>query len=256
MKTAYEPDNTRSSIVILVSLGIIVSVIVAIFGLSDKPEVSTIAVAPGADFDVASVTTSIVTEAPRPDIPTTDADATEDSVTEDEGEAEREVIVVPTLEPTATPEVAAAVEPTAVPDAEETTDSATGEVIPAASLPTSSGSVQGSFFTASDENDGAIVSQNAITISFDEEAQGDFTGVLEISYPDGTNILLNMSGPVIWTTANPAVEADVAGTFTLDAPVDADDLTTDDAQLSITSLINGSGSLCTTRCFGFTFPPP
>ena len=138
MKTAYEPDNTRSSIVILVSLGIIVSVIVAIFGLSDKPEVSTIAVAPGADFDVASVTTSIVTEAPRPDIPTTDADATEDSVTEDEGEAEREVIVVPTLEPTATPEVAAAVEPTAVPDAEETTDSATGEVIPAASLPTSS----------------------------------------------------------------------------------------------------------------------
>ena len=170
-------------------------------------------------------------------------------------EDERPIIVVPTSEPTPTPEVAAAVEPTPVPESADDGDAASTQSSAAPSLPSTSGTVQGSFFTKSDENEGAVVAQNLITVSFAEDGSGAFQGVLDITYADGTHILLNMSGPLTWAPTNPQVEATLAGAFRLDAPIDADDVTTDDAELSISSLEAGSGSLCTTKCFGFTFPP-
>jgi len=164
--------------------------------------------------------------------------------------------VVPTSEPTPTPAVAAAVDDSASDAGDATESAATGDVQPAPSLPTSSGTVQGAFFTKSDENEGAVVSQNVITVSFAEDGSGAFQGVLEITYSDQSRVLLNMSGPLTWAPANPQVEATLAGAFTLDAPIDADDVTSDDADLTISSLQAGSGSLCinNTKCFGFTFP--
>lgn len=275
MKTAYTPDNTRSSIVILLALAVIVSVVAAVIGLSEKPDVSTIVISPngttsifaapsansfGFDF-VDGDDADAADEAPDPsdDVlldetgePFDDAQA-EAASAEASRTPEGEVIVVPTSEPTPTPEVAAAVEPTPVP--EQSDDSAAGAVQAAPSLPTTSGTVQGTFFTKGDENDGAVVSQNLITVSFAEDGSGSFQGVLDITYVDGTHILLNMSGPLTWAPTNPQVEATLTGAFTLDAPIDTDDVTTEDAELSISSLEAGSGSLCTTKCFGFTFPP-
>ena len=115
--------------------------------------------------------------------------------------------------------------------------------------------MQGEFFVLNDENAGAVVSQNLISVSYAEDGSGAFQGVLDITYPDGTHILLNMSGPITWVPTNPQVEATLVGAYTFDAPIDADDVTADDAQLSISTLANGSGSLCTSKCFGFTFPP-
>ena len=51
------------------------------------------------------------------------------------------------------------------------------------------------------------------------------------------------------------VTADLMGNYSLDSPIDADDVTANDAELTISSLGSGSGSLCTETCFGFTFPP-
>jgi len=276
MKTDYTPDNTRSSLAILVSLGVIVAVVAALFGLSDKPDVSTIVITPAGEEpavlapvdnfgfgseattaddlsgDTANGTESgddLLDESGEP------VDGNDDTSASDETRVpEGEVIVVPTLEPTPTPEVAAAVEPTPVPSEVEDADPSASTAL-APSLPTAAGNVQGTFFTRGDENDGAVVSQNLITVSFAEDGTGDFQGVLDITYVDGTHILLNMSGPLVFAASNPQVEATLQGAFTLDAPIDADDVTATDASLSISSLEAGSGSLCTTKCFGFTFPP-
>lgn len=168
-----------------------------------------------------------------------------------------EIIVVPTSEPTPTPEVAAAVEPTpsAATDAEDEGDADGAAPSSSLAMPTAAGSVQGSFFTKSDENEGAVVAQNLITLDFAEDGTGSFQGVLEITYGDDTHVLLNMSGPLVLAPTNPQVETTLTGAFTLDSTIDTDDVTASDADLSISSLAAGTGSLCTTKCFGFTFPP-
>jgi len=186
------------------------------------------------------------------------ASTAEQSDGEDDGARvpQGEVIVVPTSEPTPTPEVAAAVAPTPTRTAEESdgdNDGAAGSS--ALSMPTAAGSVQGSFFTKGDENEGATVAQNLITLDFAEDGTGSFQGVLEITYADDTHVLLNMSGPLTLAPTNPQVETTLTGAFTLDSTIDTDDVTASDAELSISSLAAGSGSLCTTKCFGFTFPP-
>jgi len=273
MKTAYTPDNTRSSIAILLGLAAVIIAVAAVIGLSDKPDVSTIVISPAGESPVVAVPANnfgfatddqATEESTAADVVLDELgqpfdDTTSDDSTTTETDAERtvpegEIIVVPTLEPTPTPEVAAAVEPTPVP-AEADADSAAASTALSPSLPTTSGTVEGTFFTKGDENDGAIVSQNLITVSFAEDGSGAFQGVLDITYVDGTHILLNMSGPLTWAASNPQVEATLEGAFTLDAPIDTDDVTTSDAKLSISSLEAGSGSLCTTKCFGFTFPP-
>lgn len=273
MKTAYTPDNTRSSIAILLVLAVVITAVAAVIGLSDKPDVSTIVISPAGEapaiavpannFGFGSDSTTeetgadavLLDELGQPFDNTDDDQGTAEATETDETRTvpEGDIIVVPTLEPTPTPEVAAAVEPTPVP--EQTDDAPAASTALSPSLPTSSGTVQGTFFTKGDENDGAIVSQNLITVSFAEDGSGAFQGVLDITYVDGTHILLNMSGPLTWAASNPQVEATLEGAFTLDAPIDTDDVTSNDAKLSISSLEAGSGSLCTTKCFGFTFPP-
>jgi len=274
MKTEYTPDNTRSSMLVLLLLATAVIVLALLFGLSDKPQVDKIGVVAGQPVDASStaagasmalveeVTPSIAfdsnTEAAGTELATDDdaglIEAEADSAADTTADRRAEAIAIPTLEPT--PEVAAAVEPTPVPETNDQSAESVGSVQAAPSLPTTSGSVQGSFFTKGDENDGAVVSQNLITVSFAEDGSGAFQGVLDITYLDGTHILLNMSGPLTWAPSNPQVVATLDGAFTYDAPIDADDITSDVAELSISTLANGSGSLCTvqTKCFGFTFP--
>ncbi len=279
MKTAYRPDNTRSSIMILLVIAAVVTGVAVLVGLSEKPDVSTIIISPvgevaaqatssstapnfgfGAADDAAAESGVLLDELGQPfgdtasdgsADETQDADSTATTRTAPEGE----IIVVPTSEPTPTPAVAAAVQPTLVPEQSNDAGAASSTLRASPSLPTTSGTVQGAFFTKGDENDGAIVSQNLITLSFAEDGSGAFQGVLDITYEDETHILLNMSGPLTWLPTNPQVEATLSGAFTLDALIDADDVTADDAELSISSLEAGSGSLCTTKCFGFTFPP-
>lgn len=291
MKPAYSPDNTRTSIYVISALAAVVVLIAALVGLSDKPPVDAILISANdagvgdavpvanddaddgqadamaeTDSDPAVDGTGDTSEAMSDETPAdqpasnqaqsgeTQSDGTGQDEQDPAPEATREVILVPTAEPAPTPEIVAAVEQPAPEDAPAGTDSA-GEVQEAPSLPTTSGSVQGSFFTKSDENEGAVVSQNLIQVSFSEDGSGAFQGVLDITYADGTHILLNMSGPLVWLPTNPQVEATLEGAFTLDALIDTDDIMTNDAELSISSLSAGSGSLCTTRCFGFTFPP-
>lgn len=275
MKTAYAPDNTRSSIAILLALAAVVTAIAALIGLSDKPDVSIIVISPAGEVPIiqndfgfgssdeatgAATSNDVVLDELGQPFDDSSADSEVDSqasseATEARTAPEGEIIVVPTLEPTPTPEVAAAVEPTPVPDDSSDTGEAAASTALSPSLPTTSGTVQGTFFTKGDENDGAVVAQNLITVSFAEDGSGAFQGVLDITYANDTHILLNMSGPLIWAASNPQVEATLEGAFTLDAVIDTDDVTTTDAKLSISSLKAGSGSLCTTKCFGFTFPP-
>jgi hypothetical protein len=283
MKTEYTPDNTTSSIVILMSSAVIVIVIAMLIGLSSKPDVSQILLVPGDapvpvttgfdfldtdDADAAQLdeseamidlTEATVTTDDSGDAGTT-GDSNDQNGSADAPAAERtpegQVILVPTTEPTPTPGVAAAVEPTPEAEAAATT-ALDGQVQAAPSLPTQAGSVQGTFFTGSDELAGAEVLENSIVVSFAEDGSGAFQGILNIIYGDGTRVELNMSGPVTFAAANPQVEASVSGSFRLEAPISADDLQSDDAELRISSLAAGSGSLCTgeTKCFGFTFLP-
>ena len=276
MKTDYTPDNTKSSIAILFALAVVVIAIAAVIGLSEKPDVSIIVISPAgespvlaapadtfgfpaADGDTADDNGTTVELGDPIDDPGDDSpqmtDASQTEAIDQRTVPEGEIIVVPTLEPTPTAEVAAAVAPTLVPDTSADNGGTSTSTSLSPSLPTTSGTVQGTFFTKGDENDGAIVSQNVITVSFAQDGSGAFQGVLDITYIDGTHILLNMSGPLTWAPTNPQVEATLDGAFTLDAPIDTDDVTTTDAKLSISSLGAGSGSLCTTKCFGFTFPP-
>ena len=274
MKTAYTPDNTRSSIAILLSLALVVTAVAALIGLSDKPDVSTIVISPAGEAPIIATNnfefrssddasgTAISDDAMLDELgqpfddqvaqSKADPQARSDAQTVPEGE----IIAVPALAPTPTAEVAAAVEPTLAPEGSGDTEEAkAGFTAASPSLPTTSGTVQGTFFTKGDENDGAVVSQNLITLSFAEDGSGAFQGVLDITYADDTHILLNMSGPLLWAASNPQVKATLEGAFTLDAVIDTDDVTASDAELSISSLEAGSGSLCTTKCFGFTFPP-
>lgn len=279
MKTTYAPDNTRRSVTVLLALAAVVVAIASLVGLSDKPDVSTILITPGgnaaappvaATFDSADTADEATSGTVESDTsPAADTDITGDASTADASagaateasDEERTIILVPTVEPTPTPGVAAAVEPTPVPAAPESTNDASTTLSSAGTglaLPTTAGTIQGSFFLNSDENDGAIVAQNLITISFAEDSSGAFQGVLEITYVDNTRILLNMSGPLTLAPSAPQVQTTLTGAFTLDAPIDADDVTASDAELTISSLSSGSGSLCTSKCFGFTFPglPP
>ena len=141
MKTAYTPDNTRSSIVILLALAVIVSVVAAVIGLSEKPEVATIVISPNGNTSIVATLSanSFGSEADEADDrgddvlldetgePFDDAQA-ETASTEASRTPEGQVIVVPTSEPTPTPEVAAAVEPTSVPEQSDNSAEAAGAV--------------------------------------------------------------------------------------------------------------------------------
>jgi|GEM_PF-985374 len=281
MKTEYAPDNTRSSIMIVLGLAAVMTLIAVLVGLSEKPQVAFVGVAAGSGNQPAAAAPA-ANFGFDPDGTTGGADdgagdgadavangAGDNAASDDElGEPFDEalpdsqralpdtIIVVPTVEPTATPEVAAAVAPTAVPDAETEAGALAADALGTAVLPTTTGTTQGAFFTKSDEAEGARVDQNLITISYAPDGTGSFQGVLDITYPDGTHILMNMSGPITWTTANPQVDATLTGAFTLDAPIAIDSTASNDAELTISSLATGSGSLCTPQCFGFTFTSP
>lgn len=266
MKTAYAPDNTRSSVVVVLLLGIAACLVAVLVGLSDKPDVTTIGVAAGSASASTPASDAPVAEAmmAAPDengengeSTADDAMATQDSAatlsTADPSSSDDTAGAATPTEPTATPEVAAAVAPTPAPSTAPA-PAAAGQASDSALAP-ASGSVEGAFFTRADEDKGATVTRNSITVSFNEDGSGSFTGSLDITYADKTRISLQMSGPLAWSTTTPQVEATVSGSFEIDAPVAGDDVSVDKADLNITSLESGSGSLCATKCFGFTFPP-
>lgn len=177
---------------------------------------------------------------------------------------------VPTVAPTATPvpEIAAAVEPlpTSLPAAEAsvevasdaaTTDSSgAAGATPATTITNPSGTVVGNFFTRADEDEGATVARNEVTLTFDESGGGSFRGVLDISYANGSQVQIDMGGAFVYAPTPPQVMGTVNGTYRRDAVDDLEDVTTERGDLSITSFVSGTGALCTPTCFGFTFPPP
>jgi hypothetical protein len=265
MNSAYVPDNTKSLMVIVLSLALALGLIAALLGLSEKPDISVLAVsttaaeasAPVAEqatigFDDTGAEGGI--ELDELGQPITDGASAAASVAADEQALSPVATPVPTPEPT--PEVAAAVVPTPVPSAEPT-PTAGPAVAAALSGPSGAGSgtVEGAFFTRPDEDDGATVVENRVEVAFNEDGSGSFRGVLDITYKNRTRVYIDMAGPLEWTTGNPQVVANVTGTYGFDSPIDADDVGSTTGELSITSLKSGSGSLCTPKCFGFTFPP-
>lgn len=279
MKPTYTPDNTRSSIVVILLLAAGVSIVALLTGLSEKPQVSAIGISTAAAADgggggtgttsdplgstlapgtestepVAAATLELdeagnpivddaVTAAATADtaaLPAAGIDATPTAT----------AIPIPTPEPTA--EVAPAVEPTADPlaaSAESTEDDLGLRAV-------EPGVVTGQFFTRPDEDEGAIVTRNELTLTLAEDGTGSFSGVLEMTLFDQTRVELAMSGPIRWSNGTPQVTADLSGTYELDSPIDADDVSSTDAELTISSLGSGSGSLCADTCFGFTFTP-
>jgi hypothetical protein len=282
MNRAYVPDNTRSSMAIVLSLAIAVTLIAVLVGLSDKPKVDTLAVtglivsdapsslaetAPANDFGFTAENLPIeLDEAGDPILidETTDDAADVDAaaiaaaaLTEaaESALAAPTTLPAPTSVPEPTPEVAAAVEPTPVPSVLPTPDPTALPLSSSDPAALSSGTVQGAFFTGGPESEGANVIENQIEVSFNTDGSGTFDGVLDITYADQSRVYLEMSGDLVWTTGNPQVEAVVIGTFGFDAVDEADSMRQDQGDLSITSLQSGSGSLCASRCFGFTFPP-
>lgn len=290
MTSAYVPDNTRSSIVIVLALALAIGLVGVLVGLSDKPDIEVLTVtvgntaataaAPAVAFDAGGDATepagstgaaasaqtapagtveldelgNPILDGPAGDGLVPDPDAAGVPAAEPTAPAP---VPIPTATPTPepTPEVAAAVEPTPSPE-QSADDDPDAAGVPAAGGPViTAGTLEGQFFTKPDEEEGATVTQNTVQVSFSEDGSGSFVGVLDIVYPDETRIYLEMSGPLEWTDGNPQVTATITGTYGYDSKVDADDVASSEAELSITSLRSGSGSLCTPMCFGFTFPP-
>lgn len=293
MKPSYAPDNTRSSIVVILLLAAGVSIVAVLMGLSDKPDVTSIGVSVteaevasltdgdlisdnfgvpdstsaddiagtdgSAEFDATSQLgddgnaiqdDSANFSVPAP-VPATDsADGTGEAAT-DESAAAGAAIAVATATPAPTPEVAAAVEPTLIPD------TSVADELDALAVPAriTAGTVGGQFFTRPDEDEGATVTRNELTLTLNEDGTGSFAGVLDMTLADTTHITLAMSGQIRWSGDSPQVLADLTGTYNRDSPIDSDDTSSTDAELTITSLGSGSGSLCTPACVGFTFPP-
>lgn len=287
--TGYTPDNTRSSVIVILFIAAAVALIAVLIGLSDKPEVEAIGVvaervpantddaadsddaaagasqaAPGFDAgdggadqanDAAGSGTALGGGTALGDTALGDAgDGTGNSASES-GAIDATPIPIPTSTPEPTAEIAAAVEPTALPD--QLSDEA-GSTSAAAGATFTPGTITGAFFTRPDEDEGAQVQGNELSLTLNEDGTGAFTGTLDMTMADATQITLAVSGPIRWTTAQPPepqVAATVMGTYSFDSQIDLDDVTATDAELTISSLGSGSGSLCFPRCFGFTFTP-
>ncbi|MEM7094084.1 MAG: hypothetical protein AAF567_13850 [Actinomycetota bacterium] len=276
MKPEYTPDNTRSSIVVVALLAAGVTVVALLIGLSEKPAVTAIGISPTtaevAELTAAATLTNATTDSASGDAAageSTTADGTASGETADDTLADPEIADDPGLgvpidgseddpfasagtDPTPTPEVAAAVVPTVI-EGEDELDAALGA---ATRVPL--GTAGGEFFISGDEDAGATVVRNELTLELVEDGTGTFAGVLDINQVDGTVITLAMSGQILWSTsADPQVEATLTGTYVKDSPIDADDVQSTESQLSISSLLSGVGSLCaptqTGNCFGFTF---
>lgn len=282
MKPSYAPDNTRSSIVVILLLAAGISIVAVLMGLSDKPDLSSIGVSV-SESEIASLTDGVVFE-PASEVveldefgePIDDGEANNAAIADDSanfsvpapvpatdgaesaagtetGAAASAATAIPiaTETPAPTPEVAAAVEPTLIPDT-QATDELDALAVPAR---ITAGTVAGQFFTRPDEDEGATVSRNELTLTLNDDGTGSFAGVLDITMADTTHVTLAMSGQIRWSGDSPQVLAELTGNYNLDSPIDADDVSATDAELTITSLGSGSGSLCATTCFGFTFPP-
>lgn len=281
MKPSYAPDNTRSSMLVILLLAAGVTISAVLLGLSEKPDVTAIGVSVADAGTVAPLATAPATaagptdstavagaaattieldESGRPIVPNDDGAAGAEAVgatpetadtgtvTDSAAAPTATAIPVPTPEPTA--EVAAAVEPTS--DPASATEALEEDLGVAAVSP---GVITGQFFTRPDEDEGATVTRNELTLILAEDGTGSFTGVLQMTLFDQTLVELVMDGPIRWSNETPQVTAELTGSYVRDSPIDAADVQAGDAELTISSLGSGSGSLCTETCFGFTFPP-
>lgn len=279
------------AVILLLAAG--VTIVALLLGLSDKPQLDSIGIAVTpeeasallADAPVATesddsddeLDAAFSVPAPDPAAAATGDTATSDAIagdaastaaqpaqvlTDESGEpipqeelgaTEAAPTAIPIPDPTATPEIVAAVEPTPAPATGDDDDLAALDV-PAR---ITAGTVNGSFFTRVFEDEGATVARNEVSLTFNEDGTGSFTGALDMSMVDETRVTMSMSGPFEWSASDsPQVVADLAGSYESDSLVDTDDVSTIDAELTITSLGSGSGALCATdsTCFGFRFP--
>lgn len=288
MNSPYVQDNTRSLVIVIASMVGACVLIAALLGLSDKPVIDSVVVARGAiaasndgTQTTGSGSTGDNTGTESEDVENDPAGVSFTDLTAEEvpgfddseaAEGQSGVVAAPTAEPTPTtePEIAPAVETVVVADdtsGASTDDASTSDneagadvtsdlaQTPLTSGASPSGSAVGNFFTRPDEENGAIVRENTIQVSFDGDGGGTFTGMLDMTYSDGATVSINMIGAFIWTAGSPQVKTDIAGTYVFDSTDDTKDVTEDRAELSITSLESGSGALCTPTCYGFTFPP-
>ncbi len=113
--------------------------------------------------------------------------------------------------------------------------------------------IEGSFFTRPDEEAGATVTVNNVQIALNNDSTGTFSAQLAMTYEDGSSLSVNLQGPFTWSDATPQIQATVAGSYTSTTGDQGDAITTTSAEITITSLATGSGSLCTTKCLGFSF---
>lgn len=248
MTPVHARDNTWSSFLVIALLSAGVVLVALLIGLSDKPDVTAIGVVTGTTTE--PVNPALAVEAAA-------VDESASVVVDDQGQP---VTAAPTPEPTATaipiptatpiPEVAAAVPA----GTDEGTQVDNDAAVAAAALDVSPGTIGGEFLTRSDEEDGAVVTINEVTILVNEDGTGQFSGTLAMSRADGTAISLSMSGPFRWSTEPPQVEATLTGSYALDSPIDADDIQASEGDLQISSLNSGAGALCVPTCFGFRFP--
>jgi len=272
------------AVILLLAAG--VTIVALLLGLSEKPAIDSIGVAINQEQAAA-----LLADAPAPAVAADDADSeldaafsvpapepTTDTGTAAAGTAQTEVLVdeagdpipadettgadqaagtvpavtaIPIPEPTATPEIVAAVEPTPVP---ETDDDLAALEAPAR---ITAGTVSGSFFTGVFEDEGATVANNEVSLTLNEDGTGSFTGSLDMTLVDETRVTMSMSGPFEWSSIDsPQVVAELAGSYESDSLTDIDDVSATNAGLTITSLGSGSGALCATdsTCFGFRFP--
>lgn len=292
MKTTYAQNNTRSLLLIIGSIVLALVLVVALLGLSEKPDVTQVAItpsgAPGSAGPDAAISdqsgtaaddgsAALGSTATLQPIPLDDeADAAPTVTPQPTAAAASSVAsaapgavpvptIVPTPTPTEIPEIAAAVEPlpTSLPADQAVSEATSNDEEPVTAAVTAgasgappSGTVTGNFFTRPDEDEGATVDRNEVELSFDESGGGSFRGVLDITYVDGSQVQIDMSGAFVYSPAPPQVMSTVSGTYRRDAVDDLNDVTTERGDLSITSFVSGSGALCTPTCIGFTFPPP
>lgn len=278
MNQTYTPDNTRVSVAIVGVLAAIVVALALVIGLSDKPDVQAIGIVvddlasgePAAEMTTGDPTDSMTDSGETADQsgvfdpaqtidPATGETVDPAGAAEDTTGAEGSVAAtpIPTLPPTPTPEIAAAVptDPTLVPE-EQAEGSADGTAsLAGAGDPTEP--LIGQFFTRPDEDAGAVVTTNEVVLVLADDGTGTFSGRLDMMMPDDTHIVIDMSGPIEWDTlAEPQATGQLTGTYAFDSPIDADDISSAEADLSITALSSSSGAVCTPRCYGFSYPAP
>ena len=268
MQPRHATDNTIRSLVVILLVGLALGLVAALVGFSDKPDVVAIGVV--ADPTEAS-SPSVSGRAESTGEPALDP-MSDDEVELDElgdpildtaettdapqvgAEPTATAIPIPTLAPT--PEIAAAVEPAPVDDDLTGQGDASADSFELTEAAALAGTVEGAFYTRPDEDEGATVAVSTVVLTLNEDGTGSFSGELDMTLVDETHIVVDMSGPFLWSALeDPQVTAEITGTYDLDSLIDADDVNSTAGTLTITNLGTGSGSLCTPRCFGFTFPP-